>query len=226
MSTPDNDDPIWGQSVVGDGVQVVRHNDHILIRNPREPDCILELTQEAWVATYRHMRNGDYDYDRIMRRRFNERLTVSLARSVVRLAAKLAGQKRGHLREAWLGDVTRAFQDGQLTVSLACRTVDGYIACAIRLRLRDLRIACWQLLGLVLISPWRTHLAICLLLGSWGSKIYIDQGFDGLTADLVNFGIAWTALGAGTNRLRARLPASVKGKSSPESADHESGKLE
>jgi hypothetical protein len=134
--------------------------------------------------------------------------TELAARSAKRLAgwgARLAGRRRGHLREAWLGELANAVEDGNITATQAWSTGFGYVLCALKLRAQDLHAACLGVASRVVISAKRTHMLIATLVGIAVFRIFSAQGLNGVINNLVNFGIAWTALAAGAKRLRDRL---------------------
>jgi hypothetical protein len=205
------------------------------VKNPNHP--VLRYTVDEWDEFISRIKSGEFDSlvcsvppeDSLQVERPvhddqpvvapSHPLASRSARGAARLGAKLAGRKRSHLREAWLADLAKAQSEGSLTVRLALNVGIGYIICALRLRVADIRAWCRRALGFIVISPLRTHLAICLLLGSWIAKIFADQGFDGVTSDLVNFGIAWTAMGTAANRMRSRRASSGDSKESDSGTD-------
>lgn len=230
---PDPSGPAWRRShTAGSGncVEVAFGVDSVLIRHSSDPnEPTLTLSRPEWnrflqgVNYSRSVAEGDLaSSNRTAPLRTRDLVAAASAQLAARLGARLAGRKRINLREAWLADLAHASEIGNLTVSIALRMTIGYLICAVRLRakdLRDLRAVGWRALRYVVTSHFRTHIVIFLILGVWIGKIFIDQGVDGVTSDLGNFGLLWTGLGVGANRLRARLPDSkdLKGPSSSES---------
>jgi len=193
------------------GVGVAAYRGEVLMRNLTNPDgSILAFTPEEFAAFLREAKKGTYGAHSSFFARLRRRLTARGANAAARLAAKLAGRKRSYRRNEWLAELAQARSEGSLTHGFAVRIGTGYIRYALQLRAVDLRSWCRRRLEFIVISPLRTHFTICLLLGAWVIKIFVDQGLDGVTGDLVNFGLAWTALGAGANKWRSRLDSAEK----------------